>query len=247
MLAKPMAARPTAEKVIAEINTIKSRPQGSGGGAQSLTGAAASVAEETAKREAAEAALAGENASRAELSMHSFQLLRGIADQLFAEIEDHAPQAQIDKREDGRVSVYSATLGPGKLRMTIGHHSSIPKKDFAGSTWDVVSGDAILVTSGDYTRSASLWYADVGRKGEYLWIEMGYWPMGGRMNNVPTHLDPGRDAALAASNTMHNWNLANPIRVIEGDGTNDFCQRWMGFLAQAANRKLAYPSRLPEA
>jgi len=180
------------------------------------------------------------------LDAHARELLKGIADQLFAEISEFAPQADIAKGTDGGVLIYRASPSKGRLRMTVGQHRAIAKLTFGQAQWDVISGDAILVSSPNYTRSASLWYADVGRKGQYCWIEMAYWPLGGVANGIPTHLEPGRDANLAASQVMHNWKLAHPVRTIDGDGIEDFCQRWMNFFGLAVAGKLRYPSVLPE-
>ena len=251
MVAKPQVARPAAERVIEELKSFREKPQGSGAGAQSLAGVSATLEEQKARAEAKRTAENAEQQERLAIAAHARSVLAGIAEQLFAEIKEHASAAQVTREQHGAVTVYEAKMGQGILRMTVGQFDVISKEEFAGSMWDVICGDAIFteVVGTNNRRSASLWYASVVGKGQYEWIEMGYYRSGSRhFNGVPTHLRPeeARDAA-SSSHGSSPWRFAHPVRKIEGGpGTDEFCQRWMQHFARAADGTLRGPNALPE-
>lgn len=245
MVAKPAPARPDIEAVVAQLTSIQARPNGSGPGAAALGEAAAAVADATARAEAAEAEAEANRIQRSELAAHALTEISSLAERLFAEIKEHAPQANMRiGNRPGRS--YEVELGGGRLTMTTGHFADIPAGAFADCGWDVVHGDIITVESARYTRSASLWYTNLGGN-SYRWVETAYWSLSGDSSKTPCYLPPGRDANYAAARVMHNWSLAYPPRIIESEEQVDaFCQRWMKFLGQAARGTLAHPGRMPE-
>jgi serine/threonine protein kinase len=111
MLAKPMVARPSAEKVIADLNHYKAHPQGGGPGANRLTAVSAAVAEQTARAQAMELAKLARLEQRRVLRDHAHGVMLGIAERLFAEIAQHAPEAKVSKKPEGHGHIYEATLG----------------------------------------------------------------------------------------------------------------------------------------
>jgi len=260
MVAKPMVARPTAEKVFAELQYFNAHPQGSGAGANKLAAVSAVIAERTARAEAIELARIARLEQRRALGEHASSILLGVAERLFAEITQHAPAAKVSKNRQGHVTVYEATLGPGTIRLTLGNFGIIAPEVFDGSNWDVICGDIILIGNSTYSRSASLWYADIQKNGNFEWIEAAYWMLrqgipaaqrdklmlAKQIANEPCSLPPGHEAAQAAFQGMRAWNLAYNPRPIEGPATDDFCQRWMDYFAQAVDGSLRPPSRFPE-
>jgi hypothetical protein len=268
MLAKPPAGRPSLERVIEDLQAFLRRPKASGSGGQQLAEAASAAAEEAARREAAEAERESKRLERKELSEHAFSVLEGIAERLFAEIREHAPQANVRqsaprvrqlsenyRRElvakgqlyepKGKFN-HTAELGNGKLKMSVRELGTVWPDAFKHCKWDVVCGDSIAVTSPACDRSASLWFTNIGRQG-YAWYEVAYWTMRGDYNKMPCALEPGEDADYAAAPIMHTWNLAyRPRRIENEDEIDVFCQRWMTYFSRAAQGTLTGPTTLPE-
>jgi eukaryotic-like serine/threonine-protein kinase len=251
MVAKPQVARPAVERVIQELESYRKKGQASGPGAHSLAGVSATLetqkAEADARRAAAEAALQ----ERVQTATHALSILDGIAEQLFAEVQKHASAARITREKRDTVTIRQATMGKGTIRMTVGGYDLIKNDVFAGSAWDVICGDGIFVevVGTGNSRGASLWYADVDRKGQYEWIEMGYYRHGAKhFHGSPQYLPPGTEARIAASSPeVHPWRFAHPIRRIEGHpATDEFCQRWMFLFGRAAEGTLRAPETLPE-
>ncbi|MBX6385674.1 MAG: serine/threonine protein kinase [Microbispora sp.] len=246
MVAKPAPARPDIEAVVAELTSIQARPNGSGPGAAALGEAAAAVADATARAEAAQAEAEAKRIQRVQLVAHALTEISSLAERLSAEIKEYAPQANIRWTGNSPGRSCEVELGSGRLIITMGHFANIPPDAFADCGWDVVCGDIIIVESPRYTRSASLWYTNLGG-GSYGWVETAYWTLSGDSSKTPCYLPPGRDANFAAAHVMHSWNLAYPPRAIETEEQADaFCQRWMNFLGQAARGTLAHPGRMPE-
>lgn len=248
MMAKPPVARPTIEQVITEVGHFKAHPQGSGPGANKLSAAAATIAQHAARQEALALAEEARQAERDALKEHAYTILEGIAEQLFAEILRHAPQAKIETRQDVGPKIYEARLGSALIRMTVRNYPDIDEKDFERGNLDVICGDAVHVerfsVSGapSQRRSASLWYSRIGKTGNYEWVEVAYWSV---QNRIPTFLPP-KDAGRVAAHNLPGWHIAHDPKAIEGSHTEEFCQRWMDFFARAVEGSLHPPTKLPE-
>jgi len=176
LVAKPAPARPDLETVVARLSSIRARPQGSGPGAAGLGEAAAAVADAIARREAAEAEAEARQIERTELRAYAVTEISALAQRLFGEIEEHAPQATVRRNGEGHGRDYEAVLGAGKLTMTTSHHAFISPDEFANCGWNVICGDKIVVQSHTHSRSASLWYTNLGN-GSYKWVEVAYWSL----------------------------------------------------------------------
>ena len=232
MTAKPMAARPPVEQVLAELTQFRANPNSSGPGAIRLAAAAAGLSEQRAKQEALGVEAETRKKERYALSLHGLRLLRGIAEQLFAEIQLHAPGVEIEKGGHA-FTARIARLGDGKLRVSLGQYPDI-SYEFSHTEWDVVCGDGIWVGNEQVSRSASLWYADIEKNGHYAWVEVAY---------VSAKKDGRKDEPMSLpprSAGMPAWHrsVAYPPKRIEGPYVDEFCQRWMDFFAQAVNRTL---------
>jgi hypothetical protein len=248
MLAKPAVARPAAEQVIEELTSFRARPAGTGIGGLRLTQVSAVVAEETARRQALALAAKAEEKERQQLAEQAIATLHGLAEELFAQVKEHAPQSVIQNRGIPDHPAYEALLGDGQLAMSVGHFSYVPAEVFQGSMWDVVCGDYIVVQNfrGNYTRSASLWYANLG-DGRYRWIEVAYWSIKADLNRQPCYLAPTNLAVGAAMQRGDpDWSFAYKPRPIDGEYVDQFHQRWMSFFAEAAAGTLNQPNVLPE-
>jgi eukaryotic-like serine/threonine-protein kinase len=248
MTAKTGVARPTADQVISELEYFTTDSALSRPVASKLSNASAMIAEQTARAEAAALAKKAAEAERDALEVHAYSILRSIAEQLFAEIARSAPQAKFERQVNGGIEVYRSRLGDAEIRMTLGNFPGIAA--FGESKWNVICGDAIVVErfgtpeKPRQIRSASLWYAEVKRKGSYGWIEVAYWSLNNQ-GHQPTYLTP-ENAAAAASPILQHWHLAYNPKAIEGRHSDDFCQRWMDFFAEAVSGTLYPSNRLPE-
>ena len=60
------------------------------------------------------------------------------------------------------------------------------------------------------------------------------------------HAPDSSDAATAISPGLHTYQLARPFIPIDQGDEESFIERWMGWLGEAAQGQLLYPSQLPE-
>jgi serine/threonine protein kinase len=249
MLSKPQVARPIAEDVIRELRSLVNPPRKGGDGATRLAQADSTVAQVIAREESARATAQAAELERRELAAHATGVLRGIAEQLFAEIEKFAPSSRLSRRRVDKHETYEVTLGTGILIVTLGQFAPVKADLFAGSKWDVVAGDVIIVRSPKYTRGASLWFKRPRASAVdvvYRWHEVGYMSLTGYIRDTPFALPPNPQSVEAASQVVGVCNFANQPRPIDGDQVEEFCERWMGFLADAAQGRLERPSHFPE-
>lgn len=244
MLAKPEASRPTIDELLRELYAVAGPVSGRSAVASRLQVASVTIAEDHARAEAAAVAAQAQRERRRTLAQHGISLLSSVAEQLFEQIRENASSAVVDSRKNAGVE-FRATLGNGKLTMTVGRNHDVGADVFQHSGWDVIVGDIIVVESSRYRRSASLWYADTGN-GTHRWIEVAYWSLHGVQDNQPCWLPAGTDADLAASRVAHVWQLAYEPRSIEGDNMPFFWDRWISFLLDAHEGRLSRPSQLPE-
>jgi serine/threonine-protein kinase len=98
-------------------------------------------------------------------------------------------------------------------------------------------------------RSHSLWYCDAQEKDVFRWYETSFMiqpfiPRRGRLN--PFAMDPGEEACGALSPVMTEYQVAWPFMPIDQGNETEFIERWIAWFADAAERKLGNPSRMPE-
>jgi len=248
MVAKPQAARPTLQDLRERLQGVIRLGPDTARKPSSLSQVSAVVSTKQAEEEAAAAVAQREIRDRGEVREHALRQLRDVQSRLFKRIAEEAPAAQIRNTARRELPVMEANLGAGTLSMSVGHQRDVPANAFQLSGWDVICADYIRVANPGYRRGASLWYVKDG-SARWRWLEVGYFSWDGRSDNgnEPCSLTPGREADLAAANIVSHWNFAHPPRDIEIDGGNSFIERWMEYLAEAAQGRLRRPSSLPEA
>jgi eukaryotic-like serine/threonine-protein kinase len=246
MVAKSQVARPSFDEIRKRLHPIAGAGVRSSRPASALSAISAAVSAQQAEREAAAAHTQRATRTRGELREHALRMLQEVQTDLFDRIREDAPAAEIRDVGTRSAPVMQASLGQGTLTMSVSHMRDVPQDAFSISGWDVICWAYIKYGDTGYDRSASLWYVNDG-SGHWQWLEVSYFCWGRDSGvNEPCNLPPGRDADIAASKTMGTWNFAHPPRAIQDDGREAFIERWINYLAEAAQGRLRKPSNLPE-
>ena len=95
-------------------------------------------------------------------------------------------------------------------------------------------------------RAHSLWFCDAHDEGIYRWYELAFMAFAHRYTTNPLALPPtDKDAAAAFSPVMHVYQVAwQPIPFDQGEEEH-FVERWLEWLAAAADGSLSHPSSMP--
>jgi serine/threonine-protein kinase len=99
-------------------------------------------------------------------------------------------------------------------------------------------------------KAHSLWYCDAKTAGEFHWYETAFMDQA-LMTRVTTELqpdsfDPGVAAANALSRALAEYQVAWPFTELVPGDLREFIDQWCEWFAEAADRGLPYPHRLPE-
>ena len=123
-----------------------------------------------------------------------------------------------------------------------------------GPTFEVAAYSSITVQikpdqHGFEGRSHSLWYCDAREAGVFRWYETAFmiFPLIPKWSRLdPFALAPGRDAYIALSPVIAEYQVAWPFTPIDQGDESDFIERWIGWFAEAAQGLLRHPSHMPE-
>jgi serine/threonine-protein kinase len=247
MLNKSPATRPElAELELRFAEWDNSAPQTPG--AHGLAALAAKLAAEDMQQQAGAASAVLVKRDRNAIERDAQRELSELSQALFDRVSDIAPNALVDLGQ-GPTPNRSASLGQGKLTLSVGQFKSLAVEAFKESGWDVICGGTVAVTQRDGRgRSASLWYARRWPNTPYEWIEVSYWNLGdSQFSHIePCLLSPGQDADYATANSMHVWNVAHAPHTLDESGREAFIERWITRLVAVASGNYQRPSVLPE-
>lgn len=98
-------------------------------------------------------------------------------------------------------------------------------------------------------RSHSLWYCIAQEGGVYRWYEVAFMhrpSMGRRGRKDPFSLAPSDRGITALAAIIGVLQAAWPFTPIDQGNEDEFIERWIGWLADDAEGRLSYPSRMPE-
>lgn len=98
-------------------------------------------------------------------------------------------------------------------------------------------------------RSHSLWYCDAQEAGSFAWFETAFMIspfMNRRAPETPFALKPGEEAGKAVGSGMNEYQVAWPFTPLTVGDMDDFVDRWGGWLADASEGRLHFPSHIPE-
>jgi serine/threonine-protein kinase len=147
------------------------------------------------------------------------------------------------------------SLNDAKLSVAPSRMAEPPSRDEAyGPPFEIMAYSSITLQiapdgHGFEGRSHSLWYCDAWEAGVFRWYETAFMimpliPKRGRID--PFALSPGRDAYVALSPVMADYQVAWPFAAIDQGDESDFIERWLGWFAEAAQGLLRHPSQMPE-
>ena len=246
-LIKAPDGRPPADAVLRRLQSSMETPRG--GAAERLRQANLEVTERRAAAAADEMRAITEAERRGELLAAAEQTLEPILGELLEGILRNAPSAAPPGGAMWPLRLNEATL------------NVVPFESAAGADWegfepafDVVASAGLELRipedrSGYTSRSCSLWYCDAVEAGRFRWYEVAFMIRPGvqlRTRGNPVALRPGRDAGGAVSRIIAVWQLAWPFTPIDQGDEAGFIERWVGWLADAAQGNLHHPTHMPE-
>ena len=240
-LRKNTNARPSVDSIICQLEAISTVTTSHAG----IAAAGAAIAIETAKKEADLSRKRSEEEERRELAKDAFKSLDLILEALFKTIQSDAQVAQ-------RISQREIELGYGKLKIEI-LFPLLPKDAFSRSNKNIICGVLISIEQNvpHYRgRSANLWFGEYS-PGEYRWHEISYfnWTSSNGTYFKPfgiTSQNEIHDADYAAAQIIYKIRHAADPVPIDREYTDDFINRWLNRLAEAASNRLQEPRYLPE-
>lgn len=248
-LYKPPQARPTPANILARLQASQ-RPSSSA--AARLQAANQKIVDDHSKEGAAMSAQNSTEERRSALAGVARQSLEAILDRLVEDIRDNASSAAVTRAPHLQVR-----LGKGEL--TVDVVRSAPPGCLAAigrpPVFDVVAYTTITVRQprderAYEGRSHSLWFCDAYDEGVYRWFEMAFMvqaliPERGRLD--PFALSPtDEEAALAFAPIISTRQIAwQPLPFDQGE-EEQFIERWLAYLADAASGSLRHPRSMPE-
>jgi serine/threonine-protein kinase len=249
-LFKASAARPTAANILARL---RGSAKPASPAAQRLQEVQKAVMERRGKEAARMSAQMSQEEVRRALFRAAKQSFNSITEALRQRVLEAAPATQALALNGGLV----LQLGDGAL--VIDPVQAAPADCLAAfdyePAFDVIAYTAIAARKPrdryDYEgRAHSLWFCDAHDEGVYRWYELAFMVQPSipeRYTLNPFTLPPTDEAAAAAfTPVMHIRQVARlPIPFDQGEEER-FIERWLGWLAAAADGSLSHPSSMPE-
>lgn len=249
-LYKSPQARPTPANILARLQASQ-RPASSA--AAKLQAANQKIVDSTSKESASMAAHRSHEEQRSALVTNAKQSLEAILDKLVEQIRENASSAVVTRSPNLLIR-----LGKGELSIDAVRPAPANCLGIGGRspTFDVVAYTAITVRQpqdqfGHEGRSHSLWFCDAQEQGVYRWFETAFMvqpliPERARLD--PFALGPTEEeAAQAFSPIISTRQIAwQPLPFDQGE-EEQFIERWLAWLADAATGSLHHPRSMPEA
>lgn len=248
MLRKNSDTRPNIERVIQILSQISGTLNGEaqGAGFNALSKAGAEVSQHQAELESKKLDYEQKKLKRDQLAKDAQKLLSEILEYLAAKASEATPAAEVMKL--GHI-----VLGYANLEVSpISYGGAIPVHAFPESGWDVVAGACVLLdqqSSNHYRWGASLWYMKKHPDLDYRWWEVTYF--GNALFHVQKEFEPHEIVNFEEADIASSTRVTGPYQVawgpktIDDEDLDDFCERWMKLLAEAAEGRLRRPSNLP--
>lgn len=246
MLAKPGPSRPNpprARESLTRAASARSSPALSRLGRIGEAESRRLSGEETRKAKAEE-----RKRLRVDLYHRAEDELEAIKQALFNDISSHVPSASWTAES---LSVGGATLElPSSLIRA-------PEERWNAPSFEVIAGTSISlklsIPKRAYRgRSHSLWYCDAREAGRYQWFELAFMNTPGIIRRTPENLDPfsmapgSSESAVVFQMVMGTYQLAWPMEPLDISDMSEFIDRWVEWLAKAAEGRLDHPGYMPE-
>lgn len=246
-LYKAPQARPNAANVLARLAVASEEPARPG--LSRLAQVSHAEVQRRAQSHAQEVAQRKESERRAQMFAAATQSFESFAEPLLQAIEDNAPTARIEVGDGHGKMKFVAELSGAKLGLSLPQSSPVWNGPFS-----VIAIANIAVNLGGRThrgwagRSHSLWFCDAHEQGQFAWHETAF------MNSpfIASHpaVEPfscsPTDGKVAFENVIGTMQLAWPVEELDRADPAEFLDRWIGWLADGAEQRLARPSTMPE-
>ncbi len=203
---------------------------------QALANAGDRLAHLSALDESRQASIQAGLKNRKELAVEGGKILSEIFNQLADSILHLVPLA--------RKLDYQIIIGTEQL--DIQHPKELKDDVFCRSKWDVIQDTVITVCQREpkFIWGASLMHAKPLGETSYRWYEVIFWTVGAQRIDAYAANDLVQmDKAFASE--PGKYGIAFGPEPIDQDKVSDFCERWIYIFAQAVDKKLAEPNRLP--
>ncbi|MFK0024953.1 serine/threonine-protein kinase [Streptomyces sp. NPDC090798] len=249
-LYKAPQARPTPNNVLARLDRLMQAP---------LSGGLAALAEAN-RNEATRRAEDGRRLSqhrteqerRQDLFDAAKSALSRISETCLMALTGAAPTGEVRQGDDGG---WIFKLGHATLHLSA-THAAAPEVWRVGSAppFDVIAYATMSLRlpdnqQGYQGRSHSLWYCDAQVAEQYRWFETAFMIsplLAERAIVEPFALLPDAEARAALGPGMDVRQVAWPFNPLDVAELDDFIGRWADWLAKAANRRLTFPTHMPE-
>lgn len=250
-LYKPPQARPTPANLRARLEAV-GRPASP---AQArLQQVQKNIVQSQLEKDARESAQKSVEQQRRELVQVAKDSLATIEGLLEDRVRQNAPSATI-RFSRGSLEIQ---LGKGLLAIDA-PQSQVPRAmETRGreAAFDVVAATAIVARQPmdryqKYEgRAHSLWFCDAQQEGVYRWYELAFMVspfIAERYSIEPFSMPPSdEDAAMCFASITSTRQLAWPPQPFDQGEEDQFIERWMGWLADAAEGRLSHPQSMPE-
>lgn len=247
-LLKSPAARPTAANLVARLERLEvaSTP-----GASRLQELNLRLSEQQAAESAVQAAARTLEESREMLANDVSAILLGVTGRLREAVLSSAPLAKGERNREGG---WVLRLGAASLTFNPPVRTRLDPWQGLGPGFDVIGHASLSLhiprDRHNYEgRSHSLWYCDAKVEAEYHWYETAFMVgpfVPARGVQDPFALEPGREAGGAVGRGTGARQIAWPFTPIDGGDETEFVDRWLDWLATAADGRLVHPSSMPE-
>ena len=242
MLAKPHFARPTADDVVNTLQQIGVSSQAPGPGSSELLTVVSKIKDQQAREEIARLELEAKVKERDQTASMGF----AVWDTILERFLTAAAACGVVARQ--LQNVHTFKLGEATLSIDSRQAQIIGNMaEFEKFEWIPYCSTFMGVGNKKYGRSARFVFASV-KGAPPAWFEISAYRMANGGKNEPTGTMDDHFLAQAINPFLFSgWQLAHPPRpLVDDQQITAFTERWLQWLAQAADGTLSYPSYLPE-
>ena len=252
-LYKPPGARPNPSNVLARLERITQSPPSPGlARLQEANRAEAERRGQVARQESSERSESERRSALFEAARQGFASTAAELKTAIQEVASAAVEGSI------RGGAWSLRLNTAELQLApLESTAPTPWGDRRGPSFTVIAHSSLSLSIpqnqiGYQGRSHSLWYCDAQQAGFYQWFETAFMftPMPGmryhQSPHAPFALNPGAESARAVGPGIADFQPAWPFVAVVAEDLEEFISRWAGWLADASQGRLQYPSSMPE-
>lgn len=246
-LFKAPAARPSATNILARLTTAAEEPDRPG--LSRLAQVSHAEVQRRAKSHAQAVADREEGERQTQLFAAAVQSFESFSTPLLQLIEENAPTATIEVGTGRGTMEFSAEMTGAKIGVTSPQKASPWQGPFRVVAYAQI-GVMLQARNrmGWHGRDHSLWFCDAHEQGRFAWYETAFMDFG--LSNSNPSIEPFAcspvDGQTAFQNIFGGKQVAWPVEELDRADPAEFFDRWIGWFADAAERRLCKPSTIPE-